>query len=100
MVIEGFCDELRTLMARPGLERESASMRAVGYRQYWAYLAGECSEEEAFRRALYATRQLAKRQITWLRKDSLTEEKAAFTVDPLEEGSIESIYEYLADEVG
>ncbi len=95
MVIEGFCEELEALMQRPGLKRESASMRSVGYRQYLGYLAGEYSEEEAFRRALYATRQLAKRQITWLRR-----EKSAFTVDPLEDGSIESIYEYLAVELG
>jgi len=100
MVIEGFCDELKTLMARPGIERDSASMRSVGYRQYWGYLAGEHSEEEAFRRALYATRQLAKRQITWLRKDALAKEKAAFTVDPLEDGSIASISQYLAAELG
>jgi len=43
-------------------------MRTVGYRQLWQHLAGECSEEEAVERAVAATRQLAKRQLTWLRK--------------------------------
>ena len=43
-------------------------MRAVGYRQLWQHLAGECSLEEAAQRAIAATRQLAKRQLTWLRK--------------------------------
>jgi tRNA dimethylallyltransferase len=44
-------------------------MRAVGYRQLWAHLEGACSLEEAVRRAIAATRQLAKRQLTWIRAD-------------------------------
>ncbi len=46
-------------------------MRAVGYRQIWQYLAGECDLEEAIRRAIVATRRLAKRQMTWLRGELL-----------------------------
>jgi tRNA dimethylallyltransferase len=70
MLEAGFLDEVRHLKRRPGLRRESAAMRAVGYRQFWAHLAGECSVGEATARALAATRQLAKRQITWLRSES------------------------------
>jgi tRNA dimethylallyltransferase len=70
MLDAGFADELRLLMQRPGLHRDSPAMRAVGYRQFWAHLAGECTVEEAKSRALAATRQLAKRQITWLRSES------------------------------
>jgi tRNA dimethylallyltransferase len=70
MLDAGFTDELRRLMQRPGLHRDSPAMRAVGYRQFWAHLAGECTFEEAKSRALAATRQLAKRQITWLRSES------------------------------
>jgi tRNA dimethylallyltransferase len=70
MLEEGFLDEVRRLMRRPDLHRDSPAMRAVGYRQFWAHLAGECSFEEARSRALAATRQLAKRQITWLRSET------------------------------
>ena len=70
MLDAGFVDELRCLMQRPGLHRDSPAMRAVGYRQFWAHLAGECSLAEARSRALAATRQLAKRQITWLRSEN------------------------------
>ena len=70
MLDAGFLDEVRRLMRRPQLHRDSPAMRAVGYRQFWAHLAGECSFEEARSRALAATRQLAKRQITWLRSET------------------------------
>ena len=70
MLDAGFIDEVRRLMQRPGLHRDSTAMRSVGYRQFWAHLAGECSFDEARSRALAATRQLAKRQITWLRSEN------------------------------
>ncbi len=70
MLDAGFTTELRRLMQRPGLHRDSPAMRAVGYRQFWSHVAGECTFEEAKSRALAATRQLAKRQITWLRSES------------------------------
>jgi tRNA dimethylallyltransferase len=70
MLDAGFIDELRRLMRRPGLHRDSPAMRAVGYRQFWSHLAGECTFEEATSRARAATRQLAKRQITWLRSET------------------------------
>lgn len=73
MLGEGFLDEVERLMARPGLGPGSPSMRAVGYRQAWRYLAGEIGRDRFFESARAATRQLAKRQITWLRQmpDSL-----------------------------
>ena len=91
MIAEGFVDEVRGLMARTGLDRDSPAMRAVGYRQYWSHLAGDYDADEAFRRALYATRQLAKRQITWLRKTP-----EVFAVDPLEPGTMDAISEHVA----
>ncbi len=91
MVDQGFLDELRALRQRPGVRRESPAMRSVGYRQFWACLDGEVSPEEATDRALYATRQLAKRQLTWLRS-----EQSAFWVDALEEGAIDAISTFLA----
>ncbi len=69
MLDVGFLDEVRTLMARPELTIEHTSMRAVGYRQAWQYLSGEFDTNELFLRGVAATRQLAKRQITWIRSD-------------------------------
>jgi tRNA dimethylallyltransferase len=73
MVAQGFIDEVRALRERPRLTPDSASMRAVGYRQIWAWLDGRYAWEEAEQRAVTATRQLAKRQLTWLRGDPGTE---------------------------
>jgi tRNA dimethylallyltransferase len=68
MVAAGFFDEVRSLMQRGDLTAEHPSMRAVGYRQAWKFLAGQCGLKEARQRAVAATRQLAKRQLTWLRR--------------------------------
>ena len=95
MLEAGFLDEVRRLMRRPGLRRESAAMRAVGYRQFWAHLAGECSVEEATARALAATRQLAKRQITWLRSETGLE-----SFDALDSGAADAIWRFLGARQG
>lgn len=63
----GFVDEVGTLYTRGDLSPELPSIRAVGYRQLWSYFDSEISLEEAKLRALYATRKLAKRQLTWMR---------------------------------
>jgi tRNA dimethylallyltransferase len=70
MVEQGLVEEVRRLRSRPGLYASSASMRAVGYRQIWAFLDGRWEWPEAASRAIAATRQLAKRQLTWLRGDA------------------------------
>jgi tRNA dimethylallyltransferase len=67
MLRSGFLDEVRALYSRGDLAATHSSMRAVGYRQYWRHLAGEWTLQEARLRAVVATRQLAKRQLTWLR---------------------------------
>ena len=69
MLDDGLIDEVRDLRRRWLLTERSASMRLVGYRQVWAYLEGRCSREEMTARAIAATRQLARRQLTWLRSD-------------------------------
>jgi tRNA dimethylallyltransferase len=67
MLAQGFLDEARALRARGDLDPELPSMRSVGYRQAWSHLEGR-TDFAAFRAAgIAATRQLAKRQITWLR---------------------------------
>lgn len=70
MMENGFLEEIRGLHARSDLHAELPSMRAVGYRQAWTYLDGDCSYEVMCDRAIAATRQLAKRQLTWLRRES------------------------------
>lgn len=67
MMAQGFLDEVRLLYARGDLTDAHPSIRAVGYRQLWAHLAGSYPLETAVERAVAATRQLAKRQMTWLR---------------------------------
>lgn len=68
MMAQGFLEEVRALHARPGLHADLPAIRAVGYRQLWHYLDGDCELDEAVARGVAATRQLAKRQLTWLRK--------------------------------
>jgi tRNA dimethylallyltransferase len=70
MIAAGFVDEVKNLKVREDLSLATPAMRAVGYRQLWAYLDGECDWAEARSRALAATRQLAKRQLTSLRSDA------------------------------
>jgi tRNA dimethylallyltransferase len=64
----GFLEEVRQLHRRGDLHPDLPAIRAVGYRQLWQHLEGECSLDEAVTKAVAATRQLAKRQLTWLRK--------------------------------
>ncbi|HVF64927.1 MAG TPA: tRNA (adenosine(37)-N6)-dimethylallyltransferase MiaA [Casimicrobiaceae bacterium] len=80
MLAQGLLDELARLRHRYVLTRELPSMRAVGYRQAWAHLEGEIDAESLRSAGIAATRQLAKRQITWLRSTAVK----AF--DPFVEG--------------
>ena len=67
MLAAGFLDEVRALRSRGDLQPGLPSIRCVGYRQLWAHLDGETTLAEAREQGIAATRQLAKRQITWLR---------------------------------
>jgi tRNA dimethylallyltransferase len=67
MLAQGFYDEVRALYQRGDLNPSLPSIRAVGYRQAWDCLEGKTSYAEMEQRGIIATRQLAKRQITWLR---------------------------------
>ena len=68
MLAAGFLEEVRVLKERNDLSAEHPSMRAVGYRQAWTFLAGQYGLDEFKQQAVAATRQLAKRQLTWLRR--------------------------------
>ncbi|WP_457934364.1 tRNA (adenosine(37)-N6)-dimethylallyltransferase MiaA [Pseudoalteromonas sp. SCSIO 43210] len=67
MIDQGFENEVSTLYLRKDLHPNMPSIRCVGYRQMWDYLAGEIDHDEMVFRGIAATRQLAKRQLTWLR---------------------------------
>ena len=86
MLNNKFLEEVKVLYERPGLTSDHPSMRSVGYRQLWEHLDGKTGFEEASRKALYATRQLAKRQVTWLRSENNLQ-----TFDPLEASVIDAI---------
>ena len=67
MIELGFQQEVEKLCRRPDLNENLPSIRCVGYRQMWEYLRGDYDHDEMIFRGICATRQLAKRQITWLR---------------------------------
>jgi tRNA dimethylallyltransferase len=67
MLAAGFIEEVKALYARPDLNLDTPAIRSVGYRQVWEYLDGRLTYEEMQEKAIIATRQLAKRQLTWLR---------------------------------
>jgi len=94
MFNNGFIEEVEELHQLPGLTGRHPSMRSVGYRQIWEYLDGETSLDEAKQKALFATRQLAKRQITWLRS-----ELDLISFDPLEVGVVDAISALLVDKL-
>ena len=84
MLAAGFLDEVRALHGRGDLAASTPSLRAVGYRQLWEHLAGEVALDVAVERAKAATRQLARRQLTWIRSDGDWQ-----TLDPLLPGARE-----------
>jgi tRNA dimethylallyltransferase len=67
MLLAGFLDEVKALRTNPDLHADLPAIRSVGYRQAWEYLNGEIDTEQMRYKALAATRQLGKRQLTWLR---------------------------------
>jgi tRNA dimethylallyltransferase len=70
MLEQGFINEVEALYLRGDLSEKMPSIRAVGYRQAWAYLKDEDDLETMTEKAVIATRQLAKRQFTWLRRET------------------------------
>lgn len=69
MIEQGFVDEVKELFERPELNLNLPSIRAVGYRQVWQYLDGTLNHEQMIEKGIVATRQMAKRQLTWLRNN-------------------------------
>jgi tRNA dimethylallyltransferase len=87
MIEAGFIDEMKALYARSDINADLPSMRAVGYRQAWEWLEGNVSFSEMREKAIAATRQLAKRQLTWLRRET-----TSVWYDSLADGSRREIF--------
>jgi len=68
MLKAGFIDEVKKFHGAEGMHSDLPSMKCVGYRQVWDYLDNKLSYDEMLERGIIATRQLAKRQLTWLRR--------------------------------
>lgn len=94
MLAEGLVEEVRQLRTLPQLTGEEPSMRSVGYRQVWQYLAGEFDEAMMRHKLLVATRQLAKRQLTWLRSWPDVQ-----WLDPGRESAVDRIVEQLQNHI-
>jgi tRNA dimethylallyltransferase len=92
MLVQGFIEEVQKLFTRGDLQPTLPALRAVGYRQVWQYLAGELEESHLSEQAIIATRQLAKRQLTWLRS-----EMNAHWFDSQQPTIAQQILKYLAD---
>lgn len=94
MVDNGFVEEVKTLYQRGDCHPELPSIRAVGYRQAWSYLSGEVDRETFIFKAIVATRQMAKRQITWLRSQD-----DGVWFDSGEELPVAAVNQYLSEQV-
>jgi tRNA dimethylallyltransferase len=92
MLDEGFVEEVKGLRKLSGLHGGLPSMRAVGYRQCWEWLEGTLGADEWQEKAIVATRQLAKRQLTWLRR-----EQHALWYDSSKEGSNEKVFKAIRE---
>lgn len=94
MMAAGFMDEVKALRARGDLHPDLPSMRCVGYRQAWQGLDAAWHEADILERGIFATRQLAKRQITWLRsmpKRMVVDAQAADAVQQVKQKAMQAL---------
>lgn len=92
MLEQGFVEEVERLYARGDLQEQMPSIRAVGYRQLWHYLQGRINYTQMQEQGVAATRQLAKRQLTWLRS-----EPGLRVFDALDQKSGDQVLKWLSD---
>jgi len=98
MLEQGLVDEVKTLRNRGDLHQDLPAIRAVGYRQVWGYLDGIMDYTEMKERGVIATRQLAKRQLTWLRseKDLTTYDLSRDSMQHIQENVLKTVKKYLS----
>ena len=94
MLKAGLIDEVRLLRTHPGVHADLPAMRAVGYRQVWEFLEGHIDAEQMRYKALAATRQLGKRQLTWLRA---IDGRQAF--NPIDASGLPTALQYCLEEL-
>lgn len=97
MLEQGLIDEVKTLLDRGDLHEDLPAIRAVGYRQVWDYLHGRMDYTEMQERGVIATRQLAKRQLTWLRseKDLTIYDLSRYSKQHIQDSVLKTVKEYL-----
>lgn len=97
MLEQGLIDEVKTLLLRGDLHEDLPAIRAVGYRQVWDYLANRIDYTEMQERGVIATRQLAKRQLTWLRseKDLTIYDSSRYSEKHIQEKVLKTVEKYL-----
>jgi tRNA dimethylallyltransferase len=92
MLAQGFAEEVSNLLSRRTLDDRSPALRLVGYRQMLEYCRGHQSLEFAREKAIYATRQLAKRQLTWMRSGKVFHRECnVLTVNPIDSPTMEHL---------
>ena len=98
MLEQGLIDEVKTLRSRGDLHEDLPAIRAVGYRQVWDYLASRIDYTEMQERGVIATRQLAKRQLTWLRseKDLTIYDLSRYSEQHIQESVLKTVKQYLS----
>lgn len=94
MLAEGLVAEVAALRALPGMTADRPALRAVGYRQLWAHVGGEEPLDRARDKAIAATRQLARRQLTWLRAEPAVE-----AIDPAAPQALAALLGAVADAI-
>ena len=98
MLESGLIDEVKTLRSRGDLHEDLPAIRAVGYRQVWDYLESRIDYTEMQERGVIATRQLAKRQLTWLRseKDLIIYDLSRYTEQHIQDNALKTVKKYLS----
>ena len=94
----GLIDEVKALLARGDLHDDLPAIRAVGYRQVWDYLADRIDYTEMKEKGVIATRQLAKRQFTWLRSetDLISYDSSQLSMQQIQENVLKTVEKYLS----
>ena len=98
MLEQGLIDEVKSLRDRGDLHEDLPAIRAVGYRQVWDYLESRIDYTEMQERGVIATRQLAKRQLTWLRseKDLTIYDLSRYSEQHIQESVLKTVKQYLS----
>jgi tRNA dimethylallyltransferase len=102
MLEQGLLQEVITLRQRGDLHQDLPAVRAVGYRQIWDYLEDRIDYNEMVERGVIATRQLAKRQFTWLRSEpdlEVFDLTGSVPIEQIQVDVLKTVQEYLSSKI-